>query len=97
MTNTLLAALGIMAPAQGTMNNLTFGQRARAVLRDDLFGVACGLRQHGLRVSGNGCRARAHDEHPLTDPEIFERRFPVVLEEFSIRRGSGGKGRWKQR
>jgi 5-oxoprolinase (ATP-hydrolysing) len=83
----LLGALGIAAASQGTMNNLIFG--------DATFGyyeTICG----GSGATADGPGASAVQVHMtntrLTDPEILERRYPVRLHEFSIRRGSGGAG-----
>jgi 5-oxoprolinase (ATP-hydrolysing) len=83
----LLGALGVAAASQGTMNNLTFG--------DGTFGyyeTICG----GSGATGDSDGADAVHTHMtntrLTDPEVLERRCPVRLVEFSIRRGSGGRG-----
>ena len=80
-----------MGASQGTMNNLTFGDVPVSVLRNDLFRLAlgAGLRRHG-------CGACAHDQFPRSPiRKSWKRAFPVVLEDFHIRKGSGGKGRWK--
>ncbi len=84
----LLGALGIAAASQGTMNNLTFG--------DEQFGyyeTICG--GSGATFEANGADAvHTHMTNTrLTDPEVIERRYPVRVLEFSIRRGSGGAGR----
>ena len=88
IVDTLLGALGLAAASQGTMNNLTFG--------DQTFGyyeTICG--GSGATATGNGADAvHTHMTNTrLTDPEVLERRYPVRLWEFSIRRGSGGAGR----
>ncbi len=90
VTDTLFAALGALGSAQGTMNNLTFGDADDPVLRDDLLG-----RAGGPRLRRRGAVHTHMTNSRLTDPEVLESRFPVVLEDFHIRRGSGGKGRWK--
>ncbi len=89
VTDGLFAALGAMAGAQGTMNNFNFG--------DDeyqYYETICG--GSGAGAGFNGCHAvHTHMTNTrLTDPEILEFRYPVVLELFQIRRGSGGTGRW---
>ena len=94
VANALFAALGVMAAAQGTMNNLSFGND-----RCQYYETICGGTGAGRLLSGEGfAGASAVQSHMtnsrLTDPEILEDRFPVRLERFFIRRGSGGKGRW---
>ena len=94
VTNALFAALGALAPAQGTMNNLTFGNA-----RVQYYETICSGSSAGIDANGDGFDGAAavhvHMTNTrLTDPEILETRYPVMLDEFSIRRGSGGKGRW---
>lgn len=94
VTNALFGALGALAPSQGTMNNLTFGND-----RVQYYETICSGAPAGIDANGDGFNgASAVHVHMtntrLTDPEILETRYPVVLEEFSIRRGSGGKGQW---
>lgn len=88
VVDALYAALGVMAGAQGTMNNFTFGDEAR-----QYYETLCG----GAGATADADGADAVHTHMtnsrLTDPEILERRFPVRLESFHIRRGSGGAGR----
>lgn len=88
VVDTLLGALGVAAASQGTMNNLLFG--------DKTFGyyeTICG--GSGATRDADGADAvHTHMTNTrLTDPEVIERRYPVRVREFSIRRGSGGKGR----
>jgi 5-oxoprolinase (ATP-hydrolysing) len=88
VVDVLLGALNVAAASQGTMNNLTFG--------DGTFGyyeTICG--GSGATSDANGADAvHTHMTNTrLTDPEVIERRYPVRLHEFSIRRGSGGAGR----
>ncbi|WP_254965134.1 MULTISPECIES: hydantoinase B/oxoprolinase family protein [unclassified Cyanobium] len=95
VTNALFGALGVMAAAQGTMNNLSFGDA-----RCQYYETICGGTGAGVRADGSGfAGASAVQSHMtnsrLTDPEILEDRFPVRLERFAIRRGSGGAGRWR--
>ena len=88
ITDTLYGALGVMAGAQGTMNNVTFGND-----RYQYYETLCG--GSGAGPDFDGCDAvHTHMTNSrLTDPEVLEWRFPVLLESFGIRRGSGGAGR----
>ena len=89
IVDALYGALGVLAASQGTMNNLTFGDE-RVQYYETIAGGA------GAGPGFEGCDAvQTHMTNSrLTDPEILEARFPVLLREFSIRRGSGGKGRY---
>jgi 5-oxoprolinase (ATP-hydrolysing) len=90
VTDALFGALGAMAAAQGTMNNLTFGDAEHQYYETIAGGAGAGPGFDGASaVQTHMTNSR------LTDPEILEQRFPVVVEEFAIRRGSGGKGRWR--
>ena len=98
-TNALFAALGVQAASQGTMNNLSFGDAATGVASRQYYETICGGTGAGMLPSGAGfAGAAAVQSHMtnsrLTDPEILEERFPVRLERFAQRRGSGGRGRW---
>ncbi len=88
IVDALYGALGVLAASQGTMNNLTFGD-ARVQYYETIAGGS------GAGPTFDGCDAvQTHMTNSrLTDPEILEARFPVLLREFSIRRGSGGAGR----
>ena len=87
VTDTLFAATGRLAPAQGTMNNFTFGTEALQYYETIAGGSGAGPDHDGTdAVQTHMTNSR------LTDPEILETRYPVRVEEFSIRRGSGGKG-----
>lgn len=87
VTDALFGALGAMAAAQGTMNNFTFGNATHQYYETIAGGAGAGPGFDGASV------VQTHMTNSrLTDPEIFETRFPVRLEEFSIRRGSGGRG-----
>jgi 5-oxoprolinase (ATP-hydrolysing) len=84
----------VQAAAQGTMNNLSFGTD-----RFQYYETICGGSGGGRDLRGRGfAGASAVQTHMtnsrLTDPEVLEQRFPVRLEAFAIRRGSGGAGRW---
>jgi 5-oxoprolinase (ATP-hydrolysing) len=87
IVDALYGALGLLAASQGTMNNLTFGDE-RLQYYETIAGGA------GADADFDGCDAvQTHMTNSrLTDPEILEARFPVLLREFSIRRGSGGAG-----
>ncbi|CAH1670981.1 hydantoinase B/oxoprolinase family protein [Chelatococcus asaccharovorans] len=89
VTNCLLGAVGQLGSSQATMNNLTFGNEVSQYYETICSGAPAGPGFDGAAaVHTNMTNTR------LTDPEILEARFPVVVEEFSIRRGSGGRGRW---
>lgn len=89
VTNCLFGALGAMACAQGTMNNLNFGNKTYQYYETICSGSPAGPGFHGTdAVHTHMTNTR------LTDPEILEFRYPVVLEDFHIRKNSGGKGRW---
>lgn len=90
IVDALYGALGVLAASQGTMNNLTFGDE-RLQYYETIAGGA------GAGPGFDGCSAvQTHMTNSrLTDPEVLEMKFPVLLREFSIRRGSGGAGRWR--
>jgi 5-oxoprolinase (ATP-hydrolysing) len=90
VTDTLFAALGALGSAQGTMNNLTFGDE-----HYQYYETICSGAPAGPGFNGASAVHTHMTNSRLTDPEVLESRFPVVLEDFHIRRGSGGKGRWK--
>ena len=85
----LFGAMKVMAAAQGTMNNLTFGDARR-----QYYETICSGAPAGPGFDGADAVHTHMTNSRLTDPEILEQRYPVVLEEFSIRRGSGGRGKW---
>ena len=89
VTDTLFGALGALGSAQGTMNNLTFGNSTYQYYETICSGAPAGPGFNGA----SGVHTHMTNSR-LTDPEVLESRFPVVLEDFHIRRGSGGKGRW---
>ena len=90
ITDTLFGALNVMAGAQGTMNNFTFGND-----RYQYYETICGGSGAGADWDGTDAVHTHMTNTRLTDPEVLEWRFPVVLESFGIRRGSGGAGRHK--
>ena len=89
LTDTLLKALGLAACSQGTMNNFLFGNEHFGYYETICGGTGAGPGYHG---------ADAVHQHMtntrITDPELLEFRYPVRLERFEIRKGSGGKGKW---
>jgi 5-oxoprolinase (ATP-hydrolysing) len=89
ITNALYGALGVLAASQGTMNNFTFGNAKYQYYETISGGSGAGEGFDGTDVvQTNMTNSR------LTDPEILEFRFPVRLESYEIRAGSGGAGRW---
>jgi 5-oxoprolinase (ATP-hydrolysing) len=90
ITNALYGALGVMAASQGTMNNFTFGNA-----RYQYYETISGGSGAGEGFDGTDVVQTNMTNSRLTDPEILEFRFPVRLESYAIRQGSGGKGRWR--
>lgn len=90
LTDAIMAALNAMAASQGTMNNLTFGND-----RHQYYETICGGAGAGLGFHGESAVHTHMTNSRLTDPEILEFRFPVIVESFAIRKGSGGKGKWR--
>ncbi|UGQ48522.1 hydantoinase B/oxoprolinase family protein [Massilia endophytica] len=90
ITNALYGALGVMAASQGTMNNFTFGNA-----RYQYYETISGGSGAGEGFDGTDVVQTNMTNSRLTDPEVLEFRFPVRLESYEIRHGSGGKGRWK--
>jgi 5-oxoprolinase (ATP-hydrolysing) len=89
VTNCLFGATKAMAAAQGTMNNLTFGNNEYQYYETICSGAPAGAGFYGAdAVHTHMTNSR------LTDPEILETRFPVMLEDFHIRENSGGRGKW---
>ncbi|GLQ78634.1 5-oxoprolinase [Mesorhizobium huakuii] len=94
VTNALFGAMGAMANAQGTMNNLTFGNKKYQYYETICSGSPAGHMNSGRGFAGTSGVHTHMTNSRLTDPEVLELRFPVVLEDFHIREGSGGKGKW---
>ena len=100
ITNALFGALGVMASSQCTMNNFTFGNA-----RHQYYETIAGGSGAGLVFDGDGNPTGGFDgtsvvqthmtNSRLTDPEVLEFRFPVRLDSFELRAGSGGAGRWR--
>jgi 5-oxoprolinase (ATP-hydrolysing) len=90
ITDAIYGALGVMAASCGTMSNFTFGDEQYQYYETISGGSGAGPGFHGCdTVQVHMTNSR------LTDPEVLEWRFPVRVEEHSIRRGSGGRGKWK--
>ncbi|MEU9840544.1 hydantoinase B/oxoprolinase family protein [Actinomadura sp. NPDC048032] len=89
VTGALYAALGVMAEGSGTMNNVTFGNA-----RHQYYETVAGGSGAGDGFDGADVVQTHMTNSRLTDPEVLEWRYPVLLEGFGIRRGSGGAGRW---
>jgi 5-oxoprolinase (ATP-hydrolysing) len=89
VTNCLFGALGALAAAQGTMNNLNFGNA-----KYQYYETICSGSPAGPGFNGTDAVHTHMTNTRLTDPEVLEFRYPVVLEDFHIRTGSGGKGKW---
>lgn len=90
ITGALYAALGVQAEGSGTMNNITFGNDHSQYYETIGSGSGAGDGFDGASV------VQTHMTNSrLTDPEVLEWRLPVLLEEFSVRAGSGGAGRWR--
>src|SRR6266545_1151114 len=89
VTDVLLGALGGMAGAQGTMNNVNFGND-----KYQYYETICSGSPAGPGFPGTDAVHTHMTNTRLTDPEVLEFRYPVVLEDFHIRKGSGGKGKW---
>lgn len=90
IVDALYGALGIMAASQGTMNNVTFGND-----NYQYYETICGGAGAGEGFNGASAVHTHMTNSRLTDPEVLEWRFPVLLDSFSIRRGSGGEGKWQ--
>jgi 5-oxoprolinase (ATP-hydrolysing) len=90
VTNCLFGALDAMAAAQGTMNNLNFGNA-----QYQYYETICSGSPAGPGFPGTDAVHTHMTNTRLTDPEVLEFRYPVLLEDFHIRKDSGGRGRWK--
>jgi 5-oxoprolinase (ATP-hydrolysing) len=88
VTNAIYGALGVVAAAQGTMNNLTFGNESY-----QYYETICGGSGAGPDFDGTDAVHTAMTNSRLTDPEVLEARYPIRVVEFTVRRGSGGRGR----
>lgn len=89
VVDTLLKALGLAACSQGTMNNLLFGNA-----RFGYYETVCGGAGAGPGFHGASAVHTHMTNTRITDPEVLEHRYPVLVDRFAIRAGSGGRGRW---
>jgi 5-oxoprolinase (ATP-hydrolysing) len=90
VTNALYGALGVMAASQCTMNNFTFGNS-----RHQYYETIAGGSGAGPGFAGASVVQTHMTNSRLTDPEVLELRYPVRVESYEIRAGSGGAGRWR--
>jgi N-methylhydantoinase B len=88
VVDALYGALGVMAASQGTMNNFTFGNE-----RYQYYETICGGSGAGIDFDGTDGVHSHMTNSRLTDPEVLESRYPVLVESFSLRPDSGGKGK----
>ncbi len=89
LANLIFGALGVAAANHGTMNNFTFGNK-----ENQYYETIAGGGGAGNGFNGSDCLQTHMTNSRITDPEILEQRYPVRLELFSIRKGSGGEGLW---
>jgi len=92
IANALYGALGVMAASQGTMNNFTFGSDRYQYYETICGGSGAGIDANGIFAGTDAVQTHMTNSR-LTDPEILEWRFPVLLEQFAIRANSGGLGK----
>ncbi|HEY4136740.1 MAG TPA: hydantoinase B/oxoprolinase family protein, partial [Alphaproteobacteria bacterium] len=90
LCDALYGALGVLAASQGTMNNFTFGNA-----RYQYYETVAGGMGAGDGFDGASAVQTHMTNSRLTDPEVLETRYPVLVEEFRLRDGSGGAGRWR--
>jgi 5-oxoprolinase (ATP-hydrolysing) len=101
ITNALFGALGVLSSGQGTMNNFTFGNERHQYYETISGGSGAGIRDLAAGSAskegfdGTDVVQTHMTNSRLTDPEVLEFRFPVRLESYAIRPGSGGAGRWR--
>ena len=94
VVDALFAATGRMAPAQGTMNNLTFGDARRQYYETICGGAGAGVDGEGRGFAGLSAIHTHMTNSRMTDPEVLERRYPVRLDHHRVRPDSGGAGQW---
>ena len=95
VTGALYAALGVQAEGAGTMNNVTFGNERYQYYETVASGSGAGLDRDGTGFGGTDVIQTKMTNSRLTDPEVLEWRYPVRVESYEIRAGSGGAGRWR--
>ncbi|MGK7957441.1 MAG: hydantoinase B/oxoprolinase family protein [Crocosphaera sp.] len=89
IVDALYGALGVLAASQGTMNNFTFGNETY-----QYYETICGGSGAGINFNGTDAVQTHMTNSRLTDPEVLEFRYPVLVEDFKIRENSGGKGQY---
>jgi 5-oxoprolinase (ATP-hydrolysing) len=89
ITDALFGALGVLAGSQGTMNNLSFGND-----NYQYYETICGGAGAGPTFAGESAVQTHMTNSRITDPEVIETRFPILLREFSVRQDSGGRGKY---
>ena len=89
VVDALYGAMGRLAASQGTMNNFTFGNE-----RFQYYETICGGSGAGPGFAGASVVQTHMTNSRLTDPEIMESRYPILIERFGVRAGSGGRGEW---
>lgn len=89
ITDVLYGAVAKLAASQGTMNNFTFGNESLGY-----YETICGGAGAGFGFDGADAVHTHMTNTRITDPEVMERRYPILIRQFSIRRGTGGKGIW---
>ena len=89
ITDALYGALGVLAASQGTMNNLSFGNSEM-----QYYETICGGAGAGPGIKGADAVQTHMTNSRMTDAEVLETRYPILVREFSIRHGSGGDGRY---
>ncbi len=89
IVDALYVALGVLAASQGTMNNFTFGNETY-----QYYETICGGSGAGINFNGTDAVQTHMTNSRLTDPEVLEFRYPVLVEDFKIRENSGGKGQY---
>jgi 5-oxoprolinase (ATP-hydrolysing) len=94
VTSALFLALGVMAAAQSTMNNTTWGNARYQYYETICGGSGAGVLNDGTGHNGTSAVHTHMTNSRLTDPEVLEWRFPVLLEQFAIRHGTGGNGKF---
>jgi 5-oxoprolinase (ATP-hydrolysing) len=94
ITDALFGAVGKLAASQGTMNNFTFGSSDFQYYETICGGAGAGVDNSGGGFAGASAVQTHMTNSRLTDPEVLESRFPVLVERFAVRHGSGGAGRW---
>ena len=90
VTDVVLKAFSACAASQGCMNNLTFGDSSFGYYETIAGGAGSGPSWHGA----SGVHTHMTNTR-ITDPEILEKRYPAILRRFSLRSGSGGRGRFR--